>query len=256
MNKLDEMEDYRNYYQSKESAIEYDQGAYREGSYETLLWDIEKQILIKHIKALRGKSKNLRYLDFACGTGRVISAIEEFVDESHGIDISQSMLNRAAEKTTHSKLLQGDITNDDKIINGKYDIVTTFRFVLNANPDLREVALKILSNNLRSKESWLIFNMHTNKYSYAYISYLKYKIFGQNENQDTKRYMSINDCKKLAKLANLEVVKIRGLGFISSKIFNILPSSISEFIEKLLAKIPLVNMLGTDLIFFCRRKNN
>ncbi|MDP1725485.1 MAG: class I SAM-dependent methyltransferase [Bacteroidota bacterium] len=254
MEKLNKNEDYKDYYLSKESAIEYDEVSYKEGTYGSVLWEIEKEKLINHLKNFCNTNKNIRYLDFACGTGRIVSLVEAFVEESNGIDISQSMLDRAAQKTKHTNLIQGDITKDVNIIKGKYDLITTFRFVLNANPELREEALGILSEKLQSRDSWLIFNMHTNKYSYAFLSYLWIKIFGQSKDKDLKRFMSINDCKLLARKAHLDIVKIEGLGFLSSKIFRILPHFLGLNIEKTLSKIPLINLLGTDLIFFCKKK--
>ena len=211
--------------------------------------------LSTQIISLKKDKKKIRYLDFACGTGRIVSAIETFVDESYGIDINQSMLDRAAEKIKLTTLIQGDVTQDETLIDGKFDLITTFRFVLNANPELRDSALKILSNNLCSNDSWLIFNMHTNKYSYAFISYLWYLIFGQSQDKDTKRYLSKSDCIKIANNAGLDVVMIKGLGFMSGKLARILPSMLIENIEIFLAKVPLFNLLGTDLIFFCKKKS-
>ena len=251
---MDKNQDYRDYYQSKESATEYDEVAYKEGTYGSIIWKLEKEILEAFLISLRKKSDKIRYLDFACGTGRIISAVEKFVDESFGIDINQSMLDRAADKLKNTTLIQGDITKNDKIIEYKFDLISTFRFVLNANPELRESALKILSNNLNSDKSWLVFNMHTNKYSYAYMSYLWYSIFGQSPDNDIRRYMTRNECIRIANNAGLKVVKIRGLGFLSGKLYSMLPSSLALGLERTLLKIPIFNQLGTDLIFFCQKK--
>lgn len=252
----DKQEDYRDYYHSEASAREYDEVAYRPGTYGYILWELEKSILENFLVSFRSKKERIRYLDFACGTGRIVSVIENYVDESYGIDINQSMLDRAVKKTNRTIMIQADVTKDDSIINCKFDLITTFRFVLNANPELRSSALKVLSNSLSANDSWLIFNMHTNKYSYAFFSYLFYKIFGQAKYKDIKRYLSISDCIKIANDADLDVIKIKGLGFLSSKVFRILPSPLGQLIEKVLSRIPLFNLLGTDLIFFCNKKEN
>lgn len=252
---MNQSEDYREYYKTKESAEEYDRKAYSKGTYASFLWEIEKKILLEFLISLRNTRDRIRYLDFACGTGRIVSIIENFVDESYGIDISQVMLDHAAKKTKRTILIQGDITKDDGIIIGMYDLITVFRFVLNAQPELREGALKILCSRMNSIESWLIFNMHANKYSYAFVSYLWYKFFGQANNKDTKRYLSRNDCIKIANDAGLDVIKIKGLGFISGRLFRVLPSlPLALLVEVSLSKLPLVNLLGTNLIFFCKRK--
>jgi SAM-dependent methyltransferase len=251
---MDQKEDYRDYYESKESAEEYDEKSYGKGTYASILWEIEKNLLIKFVKSLRNSREKIRYLDFACGTGRIVAAIENLADESYGIDINQSMLDRAANKTKNTILIKGDVTKDEKIIDGYFDLITTFRFVLNAQPELRDSALKILSGRMSDNNSWLIFNMHTNKYSYAFVSYLRYMAFGQPKDKDRKRYLSKKDCLRIAKNADLDVIKIKGLGFLSGKLSRILPLPMVLFIEKSMSALPWWNLFGTDLIFFCKKK--
>ncbi len=78
-------------------ADDYSRNVYAKNSYYSLMWNIEKIVLEREIVSIN--KKNIKYLDFACGTGRVISYVENFVESSHGIDISQEMLNIASKKT-------------------------------------------------------------------------------------------------------------------------------------------------------------
>src|SRR6266568_3188375 len=52
------------------------------------------------------------YLDFACGTGRIISSIEQFATYSCGIDISESMLQSARSKSSKSVFFCLDLTKE------------------------------------------------------------------------------------------------------------------------------------------------
>jgi SAM-dependent methyltransferase len=248
-----ETQDYREYFNSKESAEEYDEKSYLEGTYMAELWKIEKSILHDFLVSLKSKGGKTKYLDFACGTGRITAVVEDLVDESYGLDISQAMLDRAAANTRKTKLITGDLTRDKDILPGKFDLITAFRFVLNAQPELRENALKILSDKMVSSDSWLIFNMHCNKYSYAFFSYLWYRFF-KKENGDTRNYLTRRDCIRIANDAGLDVVKIKGIGYFSRKLFSIFPSSLVLFAEKMFSKIPYFNRFGCDLIVFCKKK--
>ena len=249
-------QDYREYYTSRDVAKEYDETSYGTATYASLLWRIQKSILIRFLVRLRTRRSRIRYLDFACGTGRVAAVVENFVDESYGLDISQAMLDRAATRTKHTRLIKGDMTMDENVIMGKFDLITAFRFVLNAQPELRKRALSMLCKAMSGDESYLIFNMHTNKYSYAFVSWLWYAIFGQAEGKDVRRYMSRHDCVKMANDAGLHVIQVRGVGFVSGKLFNVFPWRLVMFVETVLSRMPWSGVLGTDLLFFCVKKED
>ena len=247
-------DDYREYFKSTEAAKEYDESSYAQGTYGSVLWNVERRIIVQFIMSLTKTNGKLRYLDFACGTGRIAAVVEDLVDESYAVDISQAMLDRAKSQTKHTTLIQGDVTGNADIVPGEFDVITTFRFVLNAQSELRDCAMRILANKLKSDGSWLIFNMHSNKYSYAFLNYLWCRIVGQDASKDERRFLSMRDCVRIAHEAGLDVVKVRGLGFLSGKLFKLVPLSLAVFIENQLAKVPLFNLLGNDLIFFCKKR--
>ena len=249
------IDDYREYFQSEESAIEYDEESYDADTYAAILWEIEQSVLISQILRMEENKQRIRYLDFACGTGRIVSLLEQYVDKSCGIDISPFMIEQARKKINKTSLFVGDLTTDGFLIDGTFELITVFRFVLNAQIELRDRALRILSGRLTDENSILIFNIHTNKYSYAFLSYIFHKLFGSSANGDEKKYLSLWEGKKIAKRANLEVIKVNGLGFVSGKFYRIFPRTLLLAIEAQLARIPLINCLGTDLIFICKKSD-
>src|SRR5262245_37552937 len=76
-----------------------------------------------------------RYLDFACGTGRLTAVVAPMAMDVVGIDVSRSMLKAAASKLPSARFVCGDITTEDLHL-GSFDLVTTFRFFGNAEPAL------------------------------------------------------------------------------------------------------------------------
>jgi ubiquinone/menaquinone biosynthesis C-methylase UbiE len=106
-----------------------------------------------------------RYLDFACGTGRITSAVAPLCADSVGVDISQSMLEQARVKCPGVRFVHADLTQDRSDL-GDFDLVTAFRFFGNAQPSLREAALGAVRSILRPG-GYLVINSHRNPHSVA-----------------------------------------------------------------------------------------
>lgn len=101
-----------------------------------------------------------RYLDFACGTGRITQQIAPLARESTGVDISPTMLEEARAKCPNTRFHLGDITQEDPDL-GQFDLVSSFRFFGNAQPELREVALRAIAKRLAG-DGHLLINSHRN----------------------------------------------------------------------------------------------
>jgi ubiquinone/menaquinone biosynthesis C-methylase UbiE len=101
-----------------------------------------------------------RYLDFACGTGRVTSTVAPLCKSSVGVDISPSMIEVARGKLPSTEFHLCDLTSDELDI-GTFDLVTAFRFFGNAQQELREAALRALSQRM-NPGAYLVINSHRN----------------------------------------------------------------------------------------------
>lgn len=102
-----------------------------------------------------------RYLDFACGTGRITSTVAPSCAESVGVDISPTMLETARRKLPSVTFKELDLTSGVPIELGAFDLATAFRFFGNAQDDLREPVLVALHQLLRPG-GILIINSHRN----------------------------------------------------------------------------------------------
>jgi SAM-dependent methyltransferase len=110
-----------------------------------------------------------RYLDFACGTGRITSQIESRADESFGVDVSASMLQAARARCRFTQFVQTDLTRDAHELDG-FDVVTAFRFFGNAEPALRDEALRAINRATR-RGGHLIVDNHRNPHSLARLAH-------------------------------------------------------------------------------------
>jgi SAM-dependent methyltransferase len=101
-----------------------------------------------------------RYLDFACGTGRLTSVIAPFARQVVGVDISATMVAEARRKLPQARFEVVDLTSNDLDL-GSFDLVSSFRFFGNADQGLREAVFRELNRRMRDG-AYLLVNNHRN----------------------------------------------------------------------------------------------
>lgn len=104
-----------------------------------------------------------RYLDFACGTGRLTRVIADYAREVVGVDISATMLEAARPKLPRARFVLADLTSETVEL-GQFDLVSSFRFFGNAEPALRAAVLRALSPMVRMGGHLLV-NNHRNPWA-------------------------------------------------------------------------------------------
>ncbi len=151
--------DYR--YSHLAKGKDYDK-ALSAGDFNTYMAEREDEIL-KHILPQLYPNSIPRHLDFASGTGRIVSLVEKMSTTSIGLDVSESMMEQAKQKCKSTQFITGDITEDNLDIE-PVDLVTAFRFFGNAQDELRHNVLSELRKLIVSG-GYLIINNHRNPYS-------------------------------------------------------------------------------------------
>ena len=144
-----------------------------------------------------------RYLDFACGTGRITTIMARMALEVVGVDISESMLAVAAQKVPSATLVCGDITTQ-RLELGLFDAITSFRFFGNAQPDLRSAVLRAL-NPLQQIGGYLIVNNHRNPSSVA-------NLIGRARGRGSKMDLTHSRFRRLLKDSGYTIVSSRPIG--------------------------------------------
>lgn len=243
---------YRSRFEGPSTADEYDR-LYDPRSYATILWQIERQQLAMVIEELRRTHDSICYLDFAAGTGRIISFVEEYVDESVGIEISPDMATRARSKLRKSRIICMDITKGSKI-EGRYDLITAFRFVLNAESELRHSALKALAARLRDNTSLLVFNNHGNTLSHKLLLLPWHRLRSLWRGKEPGgSYMTSRTARRLAKASDLEIIQIFGCGFVGARLARRIPFDKIALLERRLATVRALAPFGVNQIYVARR---
>ncbi|MGH7797414.1 MAG: class I SAM-dependent DNA methyltransferase [Candidatus Binatia bacterium] len=225
----------------------YDDKLFSPGSYDFHVWQQEKH-LITH---LIGKWVHWRdrYLDFACGTGRILTHVEDHFSLSVGLDISLTMLTQAHSKVKNAILVCGDATRFPELLSGTFDCITAWRFFLNAQPQLREEAMAFLASKLNSTESVLMFNVHGNRYSSRWLMVAVNHLRGRNNNT-----MSYSEVQELIERHGLEIVDCHGVNFLDKAFFNYMPRKLWSLIENASSRFNCLRKFSVYLVFVCRKR--
>jgi SAM-dependent methyltransferase len=121
-------------------------------------WRLEQRIL-DELLAQRPRPDTA--IDFACGTGRVLGFLAQRARRVIGVDISAAMIEVARQRCPQARLVHGDVTVTPGLLTESADVVTAFRFLLNAEPPLRASALEWMRDRLAPGGA-LIVNFHLN----------------------------------------------------------------------------------------------
>ena len=222
---------------------------YQNKAWQKFLWSREQVIILKILeKYFAGRDVHL--LDFACGTGRITQFLENRVKTSTGVDVSSSMLTVAKEKLKRTELIKADITAENVLKPRKFNLITAFRFFLNAEPELRSAAIKAIVE-LLDEDGYIVFNNHQNSGS-PWIR-LRYTHYQKKNPQGIFNVMSIEQMKNVSKEAGLEIIEIYPAGFFNPPKISV-PDCINRVIDRVAGKFNFLNRFSESLIAICRRK--
>lgn len=237
--------DYSSAFQGETDALEYDARVYGDGTYDTFVWGLQRPRLRRLFRDARGSSDEFTHLDFACGTGRILASVEDLATASTGIDISEEMLAAARSKVARAILRSGDIVAEPEIMGGPFDVITAFRFFLNAEPGLRDDVMAALAGRLRDQNSRIIFNVHGSRRSVRRFAVRGRRGPFMNE-------MSPYEIRLMVERAGLEVVSVFGLGVTPARLHRTPLARLMRAVDRLAARVPLARSVSVDLIYVVR----
>jgi SAM-dependent methyltransferase len=222
---------------------------YTDNPQVRLLWSLE-QVLLKEILDRYFRDRQIHLLDFACGTGRITQFLEPYVTTSVGVDISAAMLEVARNKLTKTHLIHADLTTNNVLQGRRFNLITAFRFFLNAEPDLRKQVIRILPG-LLSEDGYLLWNNHRQRAAPTIlINYISNRSLA---NPLPHNVMSIHEMKNLAGEADLQIVEMRHVGVLLPRLVRVLPHSWSRTIETATMRLHWLRYFSEDVIAVCRR---
>jgi SAM-dependent methyltransferase len=200
------MTPYRESHLGAEKARDYDADLWDRRAAKGLTWELEQRLLGRILDALPDRPRTA--VDFACGTGRVLSFLAGRGVDVTGVDVSPDMLALARLHCPGARLVEGDVTREPGLVSEQYDLATAFRFFLNAEPALRSDALRWLRRAVRPGGR-LVANFHLNPYS-ARGLYTRARLRGD----DAQPTMSVGQARRLLRAGGFRTLSVHGYDFL------------------------------------------
>lgn len=237
--------DYRDSHQDPGKGQSYHR-QFTNNPYRSLIWEIEQKVLSRIVqKNLR--DRDVRHLDFACGTGRILEYLQNDVDTSVGVDVSESMLNVARKRLTNCEIINADISKSDALNGRKFELVTAFRFFPNAQDDLRTDVLRRIVSHL-SDDGVLVFNNHKN---YTSTVFSLGRLIGRKD----LHAMKSDEVEDLVNFAGLEIVDAYHIGAIpATDRYLFVPIWLLRPAENFFSRFKIFEKLSFNIIYVCKRR--
>jgi SAM-dependent methyltransferase len=250
---------YTDHYKQKStSGLSYDRSL--ANRFELAIFQLEHILLVDLFRRLRSSDPGTRYLDFACGTGRILAVFKDLIHSKVGIDTSPGQLELAHEKVPDAELVCGNVVTDPELLTGRqFDLITCFRLLLNLESENRIPILRALRDRL-APDGYLIIDNHMNRYSIlGLIALLVHKVMrvprkplvppGRRGIIST---MSEREMRRTLAAAGFQVREVhRIFVFPGHKSLLLLPQRWLVPLEARLSRLPLVNLLSKNQIYVC-----
>lgn len=238
---------YKNSHIWKEFAQQYDHNI--ANKFESRIYRIENQILLDNLQHFL-KNKYPAIMDFACGTGRITALLASHYHHIVWYDISEDMLQVAKTKYPQLTFQKKDITKDISQDILKFDCITSFRFFLNAEYQLKKDILEHFRKYLK-KDGIVIFNIHMNTFSPAFIlTRLKYILWLTKIKQNGMSYREVKD---LLKDTGFKILKANWYSFLlGNPLLTFLPFALLRYIDSLLAEVEFLKFFSKDILYVCK----
>jgi SAM-dependent methyltransferase len=219
-------------------------------------WEWEKSILKKILDKKLNNDSTI--LDFACGTGRILNFLNAQSKNVTGVDLSDAMLEVSKKNLPDVEIIKADITKDN-IFKGirSFDVITAFRFFLNAQDSLRIEVLNAL-NQILKEDGIFIFNNHGNALGIGtflgkWVIDVK-NLFRSADNQYVYNILSESKIKRLLNKSGFEIIETY-----HRSIFPILNEKTKfdvsriEGMENWFSSIKTLRPFARNVIYVCKK---
>lgn len=247
------------YQQEGKSGQEYDRSL--ANRFELAIFQLEQAILEDLFRRLRSSDPNTSYLDFACGTGRIITVFKDLIRSKVGVDTSPGQLAVAQEEVPNAEFILGNVVTDPTLLAGRrFDLITSFRLLLNLEPENRVPVLRAL-RELLTPGGYLIVDNHMNRYSVlgltALLAHKVLRVPKKPRVPPGRRgiisTMSEREMRQALTAAGLQVEEVHRIFVLPGhKSLLLLPLRWLVPLEGFLSRLPS-NRFSKNQIYVCRR---
>jgi SAM-dependent methyltransferase len=246
------------YHKEGASGVSYDQSL--ANRFELAIFQVEHIVLLDLFRRLRSSDPGTRYLDFACGTGRILAIFKDRIQSKVGVDTSPGQLELARQKAPDAELFCGNLVTSPELLGGRrFDLITCFRLLLNLEPENRVPILRALRDHLAPK-GYLVVDNHMNRYSIlGVIALFAHRVLRVAKKplvppgrRGIISTMSEGEMRRSLAAAGLQVHEIHRIFVLPGhKSLLLLPTRWLVALETFLSRVPLLNRFSKNQIYVC-----
>jgi SAM-dependent methyltransferase len=228
--------------------------------FELAIFQLERVLLLDLFRRLRSADPRTRYLDFACGTGRILAVFKDLIYSKIGVDTSPGQLELAQHKVPDAALVCGNVVTNPELLDGRqFDLITCFRLLLNLEPENRVPVLRTLRDHL-APGGYLIVDNHMNRYSIlGLIALMAHKVLRVPKKplvpagrRGIISTMSEREMRRTLATAGLQVREVHRIFVLpGNKSLMLLPTRWLVPLESRLSRMRLVNLMSKNQIYVC-----
>ena len=217
------------------------------------MWRLQQPFLSSLLADERRRRGPVALLDFACGTGRVLSFCEPLVDSSVGVDISPAMVRAAKERCARSEVMEGDLIAGIDLPRSAFDVITAFRFFLNTEPDVRRRALSALRDRL-DDDGLLIANVHgsTRSVRHLTLAYRRLRTRAAPAGDALLNELNPAEFRRSCEAAGLRIVAEKGFGVLPTALYRTPLARSAARVDGALVGGRAAQRYAIDIVFVCR----
>jgi len=172
---------------------------------------------------------------------------------AEGIDISENMVAVARGKCRTAQLKVGDILSQPELLQKNYDLITSFRFLLNVEPEMRGRVLEKLRGVLRGPDGLLMVNVHGNSRSLRHPAIVWRRWRERSEKSGAMlNEMSPEGTKQLFRASGFQIVRQFGFGMLPPTLYRTPLRGAAMAVDKFFAGENYWGDYAIDMMFVCR----
>jgi hypothetical protein len=136
------------------------------------------------------------------------------------------------------------VITDPDVVCPPFDLITAFRFFLNADVSLRHEALDAL-HRLLSEHGVLVLNVHGNTYSMRFpaAAFRRHLLRQRHVNQ-----LSYPRVRRLLGQHGFRVQEVRGFGLMIARVYKLLGPRRTAGMERLVQRFPRLGYICVDVV--------
>jgi hypothetical protein len=163
------------------------------------------------------------------------------------------MIALARDKCRKAQFMVGDIVAQPELLRDKYDIITAFRFLLNADAGLRRRVLVRLRERVRVPDGLLLANVHGNSRSLRHPAIVWRRWSERGRPTDAMlNEMSPPEARNLLRESGFQVVRQLGFGILPATFYRTPLRRVAGVLDRCFAGDNIWRNFSIDLLFICR----